>query len=734
MLDTRDRARDALHAIPPDLPRADWVRAGMAAHAAGLDFDEFDAWSTGAGNYDARDARDTWRSFKNGKGLGPGTLFHMAARHGFRPDDNRERARPAKAPGRPQAALTRVRAGMSAVEVWNRCEPAAAVHGYIETKQGSADGLRVVPAGDTLRIAGASVAGWLVVPVLPLGGGEPVSLQFIPPPGGGKKLNLPGASVAGAFIVGDMLAGGTVFLCEGIGQAWACWKATGAAAVVCFGWGRVRSVAAELRQHDASARLVLVPDVGKEAEAETIAREVAAHFVTMPDGWPKNADVNDLAQRDGADALEALLANARNPDAPPLPFAVVPFADLANTEPAPPAFVWEGLIPAGHVTLLSAHGGTGKSMIALMLAVSVALGLPLFGIPTRRGNAAFYSGEDGAGLLRYRLRQVCRALGVSVDDLAGRLFILDATDDDPTLFTEVTAAGRREGVTTGTYAGLRVFVAEHAVSLVVVDNASDAFDASEIDRARVRGFMRALARIARERDAGVLLLAHVDKGTSRGERDDSEGYSGSTAWHNSARSRLFMNCDKQGGLLLRHQKCNVGKLREPMRLVWPEGGIPQADEAFGPMVQGIADRGQTKALLKLIVEFTERGEFIGTATTSRTHAAKLLHRERTYPKLKDGEVFDLLRQAERAGHLDRVLFKGSDRHQRERWQVTAAGAAFAGIHAATAGTAATTEVPALCAVPAKPAATAATSLPGGVGETAPHEVTAQALEAMGDEA
>ena len=423
-----------------------------------------------------------------------------------------------------------------------------------------------------------------------------------------------------------------------------------------------------------------------------------------------HSSASDAAPSEDSLGLEAML-----------PFAVVPFADLSTSEPSPPTFVWEGWVPAGHVTLLAAHGGAGKSTIALMLAVSVALGLPLFGVPTRQGNAAFYSGEDGAGLLRHRPRLVCQGLDVCVDDLDGRLFILDATDDDPTLFTEVTIAGRREGVPTGTYSGLREFVAANAVSLVVVDNASDAFDASEIDRARVRGFMRALAGIARERDAGVLLLAHVDKGTSRRERDDSEGYSGSTAWHNSARSRLFMNRDKEGGLLLQHQKCNVGMLREPLRLVWPEGGIPQADEAFGPVVQGIADRGQTKALLRLIAEFTERREFVTTATNSRTHAAKLLHQEPAYPKLKDCEVFDLLRRAERAGHLEKVGYKGTDRHPRERWQVTAAGAAFAGIPAATAGTAATSEVNASNAVPAEPAATAATSLPGGVGETAPHK-------------
>jgi hypothetical protein len=244
--------------------------------------------------------------------------------------------------------------------------------------------------------------------------------------------------------------------------------------------------------------------------------------------------------------------------------------------------------------------------------------------------------------------------------------------------------------------------------------------------------MRALARIARERDAGVLLLAHVDKGTSRGDRaQNTEGYSGSTAW-NTARSRLFMSRDKDGALLLEHQKHNLGRLREPLRLVWPEGGIPQLDDVPGPVVQGIADRASSKALLKLIAEFTARGEFVTTATTSRTHAAKLLCREPSYPRLKDAEVFGLLRSAERAGHLERVEFKGSDRHQRERWQVTASGAAFAGIHAATAGTAATSDVTASAAPAAGPAATAATSPPGGVGETAPQKVTAQRVAGGSD--
>lgn len=389
MLVDLDRAREALQAIPPDLPRDEWVRAGMAAHAAGLAFEDFDAWSAGAGNYDARAASDTWRSFKDGKGVGPGTLFRMGAEHG---GYGKRRERPAKAPGRPVARAKAARPDANAAEVWNRCQPAPASHGYIEAKLGTSEGLRVVPEGDPLRISGASVVGWLVVPVMPLDGGEPASLQFIPPPGTGKKLNLPGAPLAGVFIVGSWSDGATSYLCEGIGQAWACWKATGAAAVVCFGWGNVRRVAADLRQRDASARLVLVPDAGKESEAEAIAREVAAQFITMPEGSPRNFDANDLAQRDGFDALEALLSG---PSAPPQRFRLLGAADLR----ALPPLAWRvrGVLPAHGLAGIYGPSASGKSFLALDMAAAIAEGREWFGYRVKPAPVVYCALEGEAG-------------------------------------------------------------------------------------------------------------------------------------------------------------------------------------------------------------------------------------------------------------------------------------------------------------------------------------------------
>lgn len=77
------RARKALHSIPADLPRSDWVRVGMAAKAVGLDFQDFDLWSASGASYKARDAIAAWRSFKSSEGIGPGTLFYYASQHGW---------------------------------------------------------------------------------------------------------------------------------------------------------------------------------------------------------------------------------------------------------------------------------------------------------------------------------------------------------------------------------------------------------------------------------------------------------------------------------------------------------------------------------------------------------------------------------------------------------------------------------------------------------------------------
>lgn len=367
-------------------------------------------------------------------------------------------------------------------------------------------------------------------------------------------------------------------------------------------------------------------------------------------------------------------------------FKVVPVGDVLTADPPAPALWWGPWLPAGVVTHFAAHGGAGKSTIALMLAVSIAAGRPLFGIPARSGRVAFYSAEDTAAVVRHRLANILRGLDIDPSEIDGRLHTLDATDGDPVLYREVTAGGMKSGCMTPAYAELRRYVEDNAIDVLMIDNASDVFDCSEIDRARVRGFMRALAGIAKERDRAVLLLGHVDKATSRGERSGTEGYSGSTAWHNSARSRWFMARDKEGILELAHQKHNLTKQADPLRLMWPAGGIPRLEYVPSGFVQGIRDRADAKPLLKLIHEFAGRGEFVSTADVGPATAHAKLSGEPGFPThlKKPADTFSAIRDAQRRGLLTREWHRTKDRKDKEHWSLTLDGLALIGASAPVA--------------------------------------------------
>lgn len=383
------------------------------------------------------------------------------------------------------------------------------------------------------------------------------------------------------------------------------------------------------------------------------------------------------------DALAARLHACTAPAAlaPLVTFAAVPIADLATREPEPQAWWLDGYVPAGHVTLFTGHGGVGKSLLNLMLACAIADGRRFLGKGTRRGRVLFFSAEDPAELVRRRLRRVCAEWGVEPAALAENLRVIDATELDAALYVEHRAGGVRHGATTPVYEALRQYVEREHIDVAVLDNASDLFDGDEIVRQLVRGFVRSLAGLIRARGGAVVLLAHVDKGTSRaGKGATSESYSGSTAWHNSVRSRLAL-LEKEPGLLeLQHQKCNLGPKQEPLLLSWPQGGLPALQDTSLPPAEDAARPSadaSMRALVALIRDYYERGEWVSTSVQSQSNAARLLSAEARYPRhLKPTQVAQLLREAQRARFIETETYRGADRKERQRWRVTAGGVAM----------------------------------------------------------
>lgn len=359
-------------------------------------------------------------------------------------------------------------------------------------------------------------------------------------------------------------------------------------------------------------------------------------------------------------------------------FPEVSIADVETAPASDQVFYWDGLVPAGHVTLWSGHGGAGKSTVTTILGICIAGGRPCFGRATKQANVLIFSAEDPVPVVRRRVARICRELDVDPVRLAESFRVIDATDLDPALFVERRLDGVLVGVTTPTFDALRDYVIGYAIGVLIIDNASDVFDADEINRAQVRGFLRSLAQMVRKTGGAVILLSHVDKATSRaGKAAGAEAYSGSTATHNGVRSRVFQLEKEPGVIELQHQKSNLGPKVPAIGILWPEGGIPTLADT--PAAKVHAEIDERRALLRLVHEYTGRGEYVSTAVNSTRCAARLFAGEPSFPRhLSSSQATQHLRTAERDGHVKRLTYRTAERKDAERWELTERGFLFIG--------------------------------------------------------
>lgn len=369
---------------------------------------------------------------------------------------------------------------------------------------------------------------------------------------------------------------------------------------------------------------------------------------------------------------------------------LVSLSNLSDTQPVR-HFV-EQIIPAGEVTLIGGHGGLGKSYVALLLAVHLATGKAFGSLQTEQAPVLFFSAEDPASTLRWRLAKLCAAEGIDPAVLVGRLHLLDMTDADPALHRESRVpSGPERGAPldivfeTALLDNLQALVNDLNPGVVVIDGASDTFDDNEIARARVRAFIRSLRQRLAQPGRAVVLLAHVDKqsarANARGATDQVEAYSGSTAWHNSVRSRLALTGEAGKTLKLEHQKANHGRRAEPIELEFVDGVPRIAGSGPNPAADYIAaqkrqqDELDKATLLDLIRQFEARGERVTTATQGPATTFKLLHGEPGFPPgTTRARCNRLLRSLQDAGRLFRGPVQTPDRKWREAFSTSPTGA------------------------------------------------------------
>lgn len=329
-----ERARVALGYVPPD-DRDTWRQVGMALKA---EFDEegfalWNEWSQGAQNYNGKDARDVWKSFKGGK-ITINTLFHLAKLGGFDPrahrakpidpaERERQKAERAAREAAELAELTEKQRAASALaeSIWSTAEPAPADHPYLVRKRIPVDALRVYRGA--LCIGTAACDGALVIPARDAEG-KLWTLEFVLTDG--QKRYLPNGRKAGCFsLIGGPLPStpATLLIGEGYATCATLAAATGYPAAVAFDAGNLHAVATALRGQYPDARIVVCADddhTTKGNPGVTKARaaaEAVAGIVAVPDfGSNRPAagtDFNDLAAHLGPDAVAAAVRAALAP-------------------------------------------------------------------------------------------------------------------------------------------------------------------------------------------------------------------------------------------------------------------------------------------------------------------------------------------------------------------------------------------------------------------------------------
>lgn len=196
-------------------------------------------------------------------------------------------------------------------------------------------------------------------------------------------------------------------------------------------------------------------------------------------------------------------------------YKIVRAEDLLATLPLPRKWVIDDFLPRNIVAALIAAGGSGKSYLAMNLAISVASGGILFNkfIPSKEGKVVFISGEDDIAELQRRLHWSTSSLPKHVVERIGKNINFVDLADTFEAFTEKNRAGEvhMTNSVTNLISSIKESVGSE-VDLIIVDPVSRFRGGEENLAVDTTRFVQALQMFTSQLNATVLCLHHVNKG------------------------------------------------------------------------------------------------------------------------------------------------------------------------------------------------------------------------------
>ena len=368
--------------------------------------------------------------------------------------------------------------------------------------------------------------------------------------------------------------------------------------------------------------------------------------------------------------------------------ASIDLVELASREPSSPKFIIPDWGPVGYAWLMAGHGGVGKSGIALTLAVCAALGEPFFGLPVEPRKVLYLSCEDRTDVLHWRLSRICAYFGADMAALAGRLQILDLVGRETVLYERDPRTG---GMVTLPLMELETRVREYGSQLVMVDGIADTYSGNENSRTEVKRYVNALVSLIPPDSCAAMLIGHIAKPSASSL--GSEGYSGSTGWHNSVRARWYLYPEttqsgddegpsKTGELLLELQKSNLGRTDQSMRFRWDEQArlFVGKFEANDSLDRTSRDTEERIGIMRSIMSCTQAGITVPAAMTGPRTAYLVLSIRPEFPPSLAGDTkskrYRFSRHLEKLRgmqHIRECAMARKDRHHITIIEVTTEG-------------------------------------------------------------
>lgn len=292
------------------------------------------------------------------------------------------------------------------------------------------------------------------------------------------------------------------------------------------------------------------------------------------------------------------------------------------------------ILIAKYYSMLVATGATGKSSVAITMAIALVTGRQdLLEISVdRRCKVAIINGEDGQEELMRRVRATCQHFDITRDEIAGRLLVVGARQIPGLTFNRSGQSGI-EADEAG-LAQLHGLIKQFGADVVIIDPLGSFLPGGMNDGASASAVSGRFTEMCVESNCAMLLVHHVSKAAMRAGDNDPTAALGSAMWANHARSvwNARRPTDEEAQaigqpphrvrdlLVLLHSKANLSRAEDAVYIEMVSVELPNAAPPLHP-----------------------RGDMIGVAT-----------------RLKPGVLSDLFSKQLQKAVLDRIAEGAED--------------------------------------------------------------------------